>query len=76
MSSRTRGIRGWLVYMITAPLAVLAAWLGYYLASLRPESWQASLAAAALMGVSVGWIIGGFSMYYEQMRSERITLPG
>ncbi|MGC8773252.1 MAG: membrane pilin protein UpsF [Conexivisphaera sp.] len=75
MSSHIRGIRGWLVYMITAPLAVLAVWLGYYIASIRPESWQASLAAAVLMGISVGWLVGGFSMYYEQMRSERIALP-
>ncbi|WP_174448341.1 membrane pilin protein UpsF [Conexivisphaera calida] len=75
MSSRRSRIHGWAIYMITVPLAVLAAWIGYYIATIVRTSWEASLLSAALMGISIGWLMAGFSVYYEEMRSERISLP-
>ena len=71
-----RRIRGWVVFMALAPLAVLAAWAGLAIAvTAKPMEWQRALFGAALVGVSVGVLVGGLATYWEQLRSGRISLP-
>ena len=63
--------------MILAPLAVLAAWGGLALAvTAPPGEWQRAVFGAALTGIGVGGVVSGFATYWEQLRSEKITVPG
>lgn len=71
-----RRVRGWVVFMALAPLAVLVAWAGLAIAvTAKPMEWQRALFGAALVGVSVGVLVGGLATYWEQLRSGRISLP-
>lgn len=65
-----------MLFIFLAPLAVLAAWGGLALAvTAPPGEWQRALLGAALAGIGVGGVVGGLATYWEQLRSERITIP-
>ena len=69
-----RRIYGWKLFMVAAGPLVVLAFFGASIIRIGYNPW-AKLFGAFLTGSSTGLLIGGFSMYYEQMKSERIILP-
>ena len=66
---------GWKLFIAAVGPLVVLAFFGLAVIRLYSANPWASLFGAFLTGTSIGIIVGGFFMFYDDMKGKRITLP-
>ena len=66
---------GWKLFILAVGPLVVLTFFGLAVIRVYERNPWASLFGAFLTGASIGLLVGGFAMYYDQLRKGRITLP-
>ena len=66
---------GWKLFIVLVGPLVVLAFFGLSIIKLYSENPWASLFGAFLTGTSIGLVVGGFAMFYDEMKSTKISLP-